>query len=86
VDRPRLGGVFYSVQFERDPRDSIDYIVDVLLPSDMLGISSSELAAAIDAALLSAESLTRYDRSEYGLSDETLRAFLVALRTRLAAP
>ncbi len=40
---------------------------------------------AIDDTLSSGESLTRLDMSEFGLTEEHLRAFLVALRARLAS-
>lgn len=75
--------LFYSIQFSRDPFNAVQHIVDKLLPGKQLGTSAAELAGDIDAELASGESLTRYDMSEYGLSDATLRAFLVALRARL---
>lgn len=78
-----LVGVFYSVMFERDPVQGVDYIVDVLLPSKRLNSTSAELLHEIDAVLDSGESLTPYDMSEFELSDDVLRTFLEALRARL---
>jgi len=75
--------LFYSIQFQRDPFTHIEHIVDRLLPRRQLGTSAAELAGDIDAALASGESLAPLDMSEYGLTDETLRAFLVELRARL---
>lgn len=82
-----LTGVFYCIQFDRDPLRSVDRIVDVLIPNGMLGRRTApEFLRAIDDTLASGESLTRLDMSEFGLSEEHLRRFLVALRLRLAGP
>lgn len=78
-----LAGLFYCVQFERDPYEAIDWIVDVLIPSGKFGETSTQLASKIDATLATGEPLTHLDMSERNLSDETLRKFLRALRTRL---
>lgn len=81
-----LTGVFYCIQFDPDPLQSVDRIVDELIPSGMLGKRTGpEFMRAIDDTLSSGESLTRLDMSEFGLTEEHLRAFLVALRARLAS-
>jgi hypothetical protein len=81
-----LTGLFYSVQFERDPHEAIDWIVDDLVPGGRLGDTAEELAAAIDATLASGVSLTELDMSRARrLDEETLRSFLLALRSRLRA-
>lgn len=81
-----LTGLFYCIQFERNPFDAIDYVVNDLVPSGRINKTAAELAAAIDATLVSGISLTELDLSPARtLDDETLRSFLVALRERLQA-
>ena len=74
------------IQFERNPSDAIDRIVNDLVAKGKVGQTAAELAAAIDATLASGISLTELDMSpERALDEETLRTFLVALRHRLRA-
>ena len=80
-----LTGLFYCIQFERNPSDAIDRVVNLAFHHPVvIGKTAAELAAAIDATLASGISLTDLDMSgEHKLDDETLRSFLVALRHRL---
>lgn len=87
---PRTGnpltGLFYCIQFERNPSDAIDRIVNDLVAKGKIGQTAAELVAAIDATLASGISLPELDMSPArALDEETLRSFLVALRHRLQA-
>jgi hypothetical protein len=78
-----LRAIFYATQFDREPIAAIDRIVDTLLPRGMLGITKEELLTLINDELKSGRPLVRLDMSAFQHSEETLRAFVLALRDRL---
>jgi hypothetical protein len=81
----RLAGVFYCIQFERDPMLAVDRLVRMAEPDKGLGMTARELIDLIDIALKSSEPVSRFDMSERNIPEQVLRDFLAELRLRLLA-
>lgn len=77
-------GVLYSVQFEADPVDGIDQVLDRVLDGSLLDAAPSEHLAAIRAALASDEELADLLPQEYH-DEETIRRYLAELARRIEA-
>jgi hypothetical protein len=77
----RIRALIYPVQFERNPVDGLDRVLEVVVDRRALGASREDYAAAVDAALASDEPLSRLIPQPH--SEAVIRAFLAELRTRL---
>ena len=78
-----IRALIYPIQFARDPIDGIDHVLKIIVDERALGASRSDYADAVDAALISDEALSQLIPQPH--SEATIRAYLSALRTRLAA-
>jgi len=76
-----ISALLYPVQFERDPLDGIDRVIEVVVQRRALDASPAEYAAAVDAALQSDEPLAQ--RIPQPHSEAVVRTYLAALRPRL---
>jgi len=73
----------YPVQFDRDPCDGIDRVLDIVVDKRALGADRDEYSAAVDAALNSTDQLAGLIPQPH--PEATVRAYLTALRPRLRA-
>lgn len=82
-DRQRglISGLIYPIQFDRDPVDGIDRVLDVVVTRRALDAGPADYAAAIDGALNSAELLSGLIPQPH--PEPVIRTYLGKLRKRL---
>lgn len=76
-----ISGLLYPIQFERDPADGIDRVLEMVVDRRAMNGTPEEYAAAVDAALQSDEQLAKLIPQPH--SEAVIRAFLTALRPHL---
>jgi hypothetical protein len=76
-----ISALLYPIQFERDPVDGIDRVLQVIVRARALDGSPEQYAAAVDAALRSDESLSQLIPQPH--SEPVIRTYLAVLRPRL---
>ena len=76
--------LIYPVQFERDPVEGIDRVLDQIVRGGALGGNAAEYAAAVDAALRSDEPLALLIPQPH--SESVIRTYLAELRVHLPTP
>jgi hypothetical protein len=81
-DAGLIRGLIYGVQFERDPVDAIDRVVEYVLSGALLRTPPREHLAAIRAALASDEQLAGLIPQDYH-DEATIRRYLAELARRL---
>ncbi len=83
-DMPRaaiLRMLIYPIQFDSDPREGIDRVVDQVVFAEHLRLAVTDVIAAIDAGLASDAKLSELIPQSH--SEVVIRGFLAALRVRL---
>jgi len=76
-----IRALIYPVQFDQDPVDDVDRVVELIVRSRALGASADEYSAAVRAALQSDESLASL--IPQGHSESVIRAYLAEVQRRL---
>jgi hypothetical protein len=76
-------GVLYPIQFEQNPVDGIDRVLEVVVRARALNASPEQYLAAVQAALQSDEPLARLIPQPH--SESVIRTYLVELQKRLVA-
>lgn len=82
-DRQRglIRGLIYPIQFDRDPLNGIDRVLDVVVARRALDADPADYAAAVTGALSSAEVLSELIPQPH--PEPVIRAYLKELRKRL---
>ena len=75
-------GLIYPIQFDRDPVDGVDRVLEIVVGRRAMGATREDFSAAVDAALSSDESLAQLIPQPH--SEAVIRAYLSELRKRLA--
>lgn len=81
-DKGLVRGVTYPIQFEHDPVDGIDRVLEQVVYARALDAGPAEYSAAIAAALRSDEHLALLIPQPH--SESVIRVYLTALQKRLA--
>jgi alkanesulfonate monooxygenase SsuD/methylene tetrahydromethanopterin reductase-like flavin-dependent oxidoreductase (luciferase family) len=76
-----ISALLYPIQFERDPVDGLDRVLEMVVRARALDGSPEQYAAAIDAALRSDEQLSRLIPQPH--PEPVIRTYLAALRARV---
>ena len=79
--RPAIRALLYGVQFEDDPTQAIERVVETVAKKGALGLEPDDYRNAIISALASDEALARL--IPHGHSDETIRRFLALVLDQL---
>jgi hypothetical protein len=79
--RGLISGLLYPVQFERDPVDGIERVLDVVVRTRALNASPEQYAHAVDAALGSDEQLALLIPQPH--SESVIRSYLAQIRMHL---
>jgi len=74
--------LIYPVQFEKDPQNGIERVIEFVLQDKTAGVSREKYIAAIKAALISTEDLSTLIPQPH--SDSTIRDYLRELENTLA--
>jgi hypothetical protein len=77
-----IRGLIYPVQFDPDPVDGVDRVLELVVYRRALDAGPDEYSAAIAAALQSDEQLAPLIPQPH--SEPVIRAYLTALQQRLA--
>lgn len=75
-------GLIYPIQFDPDPVDGVDRVLEVVVGRQAMGATREDFAAAVDAALSSDEPLAPLIPQPH--SESVIRAYLTELQRRLA--
>jgi hypothetical protein len=81
--RPMIRRLIYGIQFELDPLEGLDRVLESVVRSDASRAGAQEYRAAITAALASGEALSQL--LPHGRADGVIRAYLGELERRLKA-
>ena len=80
--RGLVSGLIYPIQFERDPIEGVDRVLEIVVGRQAMGATREDFAAAVDVALSSDESLAKLIPQPH--SEAVIRAYLAELQKRLA--
>jgi hypothetical protein len=78
-----LRTLIYPIQFDSDPEKGIDRALEVTVFADHLQLDVRQVIAAIDAGIASGASLSELIPQRH--SEDVIRGYLIAVRTRLEA-
>jgi hypothetical protein len=76
--------LIYPVQFDRDPKDGIERVLEQVVKTSSSGATSRDFLAAVKAALHSPDKLS--DLTPQPHDEATIRAFLAEIKDRLSEP
>ncbi len=76
-----IRALIYPVQFEQDPKNGIERVVELVIQDKMMGVSREKYIAAIKSALISTEELSTLIPQPH--SDAKIRDYLRELERTL---
>jgi len=80
---PHIRALIYPVQFETDPLQGLDRVIDLVVKKRALGASPDRYLASVRMALASSTHLSDLIPQDH--SEEAIRRFLSEVKRRLAA-
>ena len=79
-----IRAVLYGIQFEKDPLDGVDHVLEQVVRGGALSSTPEQYLASIRTALASDVSLAELIPQPH--SEATIRRYLTELERRIAAP
>jgi hypothetical protein len=79
-----IRGLIYPIQFENDPVDGVDNVLERVVGARAMGATPEQYARAIQAALQSDELLGELIPQPH--PESAIRTYLVEIQKRLAKP